>query len=92
MDNHTDFGLIRAPPVKGIPFEKPTRLSIRVTGTTSSSVTPTHFALQPTANHPTYRYYGCQNHIYQTLTQTRPSNTILTKRPKLRSQADFRKA
>ena len=88
-DSHTNFDLISISRVKKIPFEdsEPTRLSIRVMGTTLSSVTPTHFALHPAVNHPSH-HHGCRN-IYQTLTLIRPSNTILTNGSKLRSPTNF---
>jgi len=50
------FDVISVSRVKKIPFEEPTSLSIRVMGTTFSFVTPTHFALHPTVNHPTYHH------------------------------------
>lgn len=86
-DSHTNFDAISVSRVKKIPLEEPTRLSIRVTGSTLSSVTPTHFVLHPTVNHPTHHHIS-QN-IYQALTQIRSSDTVLTKGSKLRSPADL---
>lgn len=76
FDSHTDFDVISVSRAKKIPFGEPTRL-----------ITPTHFTLHPTANHPTYHHSSW--YIYQALTQIRPSNNILTKGSKLRSPADF---
>ena len=85
-DRHTNFDVISVSQVKKIPFEESTPLSIRVTRTMFSSVTPTHFARHLTVNQPTYHR---SKNLYQALTQIRPSNTILTKGSKLRSSADF---
>jgi hypothetical protein len=90
-DRSTYFDLISVSPVKKITFKEPTCLSTRTTGQTSSSLTPIHFALHPTAvNHSTYHHR--KSNLYQAFTQIRPSNTVLTKVSKLRSPADFSKS
>jgi len=88
------IGVISAPRIKETLLKEPTRHSIGVTRTTFlatfSSVIPTHFALHPTVNHPTY--HRSRQNAYRALTQNRPSNTIRTKDSKLRSPADFRES
>jgi hypothetical protein len=90
-DSHTDFDVISESRVKKILFEKPTRLPIRLTGTTFNSVTPAQLSPHPTVNHPTCHHNSQWQKLYRPLTQIRPSNTILTRGrgSKLRNPADF---